>query len=59
MTEQEYVDSTDLVKIVIMKNLMHDITPENSKAIDPDEHKEVMVKLCEWERKLRHQIKVR
>ena len=37
MTEQEYIDATDLQKVRIIKDILLDITVDNSNDINVDE----------------------
>lgn len=48
MTEQEYIDVTDLVKLRDIKFILRDIIPENSEIIDKDSFKgEEMKIICD------------
>lgn len=59
MTEQEYIDCQDRVRIVIIKNILSEIVPENSSVIVREDYTQVMRKLISWETKLFKAVKVK
>jgi len=52
MTEQEYTDVSDRVKVSAALNLLRDIVADSSSVIDKDKLKEVTIQLRNWERDL-------
>jgi hypothetical protein len=54
MTEQEYVDVTDRVKISAAIKSLIDIVPENSSVIDATQFNDIMDVLYGWEIRLFH-----
>jgi len=56
MTEQEYVDCQDRVRIGMIKNILSEIVPENSSVIARKDYTHMMRKLFLWERKLANAI---
>lgn len=58
MTEQEYIDCGDRVRISHMINVLRDIVPENSSVIDLKDYTQMMRKLTSWEKKLFKALKV-
>jgi hypothetical protein len=52
MTEQEYIDTTDRVKISNARQILSDICPENSSVIDIENFRVMMKLLAEWEEQL-------
>jgi hypothetical protein len=56
MKEKDYINATDLQKVWIIKHLLKDIIPENSKDIPDREHEEILRRICVWEERLRKRI---
>jgi hypothetical protein len=46
MTEQQYIDTTDLQRV--RKNILREILPPNSKVVSQEDHNEVMRILSKW-----------
>lgn len=59
MTEQEYIDVTDLVKLRDIKFILRDIIPENSEIIDKDSFNSIYAIIGEWEHKLSNKIMIK
>lgn len=57
MTEQEYIDTHDIVAIRIVKSILRDLTPETSCVILLSELQDIMKVLSKWEDKLVTEIK--
>ena len=49
MTEQEYIDATDLAKVRNMKTILLDITQANSSVIIPADYATVYRIISKWE----------
>lgn len=49
MEEQDYINSTDLAKIRIAKQIIADIIPQNSDVIGIREYQGVLEVLSSWE----------
>lgn len=58
MTEQEYINATDLQKIRAAKNLLIEVFPINSTIIDLHEMSDIIVILSRWEEGLYKKIKI-
>jgi len=58
MTEQEYIDCGDRVRISHTINILREIVPENSSVIDSKDYTHMMIKLTSWEKKLFKAVKV-
>lgn len=52
MTEQEYIDATDLAKVRMIRAILRDIVAENSAVIHPDAYREVSRIVAKWEQDL-------
>lgn len=49
MTEQEYIDRGDQLKVECAVDILRDILPENSSIVDGGEFMQVMGILKKWE----------
>jgi hypothetical protein len=49
MTEQEYIDATDLAKVVAVIKILGEITPSNSSVIPVQQYRDVMATVKRWE----------
>jgi small-conductance mechanosensitive channel len=49
MTEQEYINATDLAKLRSALNILKEIVPENSTIIPTEEFKKVRAEIFHWE----------
>ena len=58
MTEQEYIDTTALKSIRIMKDLLREITPDFTTGISKDDFKDIMKKLSKHEGILYDEIRI-
>ena len=58
ISEQEYIDYQDGIRIRIIKDILREIVPENSSVIDLKDYTEMMRKLSSWEEKLFELVKV-
>jgi len=58
MTEQEYINCQDRIRVGIIKNILSEIVPENSSVIARKDYTQMMRKLTSWERKLFKAVKV-
>lgn len=58
MTEQEYIDASDLQKVRIANQLLRQIHPVNSSIIDPQHFRKVILILQKWEDDLYKILKV-
>jgi len=58
MTEQEYINCQDRIRVGIIKNILSEIVPENSSVIARKDYTQMMRKLTSWERKLFKAMKV-
>lgn len=58
MTEQEYIDATDLANIRAAKEILRQVLPANSKILNGYEHVKVMRILQTWEDDLHNHINV-
>lgn len=58
MTEQEYVDLSDLQRVRIAIKVLSEIVTENSKIIKEKDYKEVVSKICDWADELSNQVQV-
>lgn len=59
MTEQEYIDVSELAKLRMAKAILVDITPENSKVINPASFKKVLSKMEIWTQRLSEGLDVK
>ncbi len=59
VTEQEYIDLTDLTKVRNAKKILSDITPENSTVITKEDWQKIMTALWKWEKALLMGIKIK
>lgn len=59
MTEQEYIDATDLQKVRMIKDILLDITVDNSNDINVDEMGTVFNIVRTWEHKLTASVEVK
>jgi hypothetical protein len=59
MTEQEYIDATDLQKVRMIKDILLDITSEISNVITEEEMDIVYPVISIWEQKLTESIEVK
>lgn len=59
MTEQEYIDVSDLAKLRSAKAILSDITPANSKVIDLYDFSTIMEHLAIWEIELSEKINIK
>jgi len=58
MTEQEYIDTTDLHKVRMIKDILMDITIENSNSMTEEEMDIVYPIIDKWEQRLTNAIEV-
>ncbi len=58
MTEQDYINTSDKVRISVAKESLMNVVAENSPVIDKEEYDMVMQALSRWERKLFDVIKL-
>ena len=58
MTEQEYIDATDLQKLKSAILILRDITPPNSKVLPSDKFGVVVETLQEWRDELYKQVEI-
>ena len=58
MTEQEYIDCMDGIRIGMIKDILQEIVPENSSVIARKDYTDMMIKLTSWEKDLRRAVKV-
>lgn len=58
MTEQEYIDVSDLTNVRAMRAILHDIVAENSSVIPQEEYQTVGKLLSRWAEKLHERIHV-
>lgn len=56
MTEQEYIDTTDMQRLRDAQSILSNIVPENSKVIDPVEYRFVFNTIRSWCRQLENNI---
>lgn len=59
MTEQEYIDATDIEKVRSAKEALQRIVPANSSVVNPIDYDTVMKIIYAWEHKLYKTIKIR
>lgn len=59
MTEQEYIDITDLQRIVDARNTLREIVVINSSVVHSKDYSKVMEQLSRWEDLLRSQVKIK
>lgn len=48
MTEQEYIDATDLAKLRIADTIIRDVLPANSSVVDKESHRTVCRIIQQW-----------
>jgi len=58
ITEQEYVDMSDLTKARMALKIIYDIIPKNSKVIKAESHRVVVRILNGWEKDLGGEIHI-
>jgi hypothetical protein len=58
MTEQEYIDTTDLSKVRDVIKILSEITPTISSCIDPLSMDIVREELYQWTEQLSKKIKI-
>lgn len=58
MTEQEYIDSTDLAKLRLIKSILQEIAPENSSIIDKKSYIDIYETIVIWSDELREKINI-
>lgn len=49
MTEREYIDLSDRVRLTSALSILREIIPENSNVIDPEEFKKARACLAKYE----------
>ncbi len=59
MSEQEYINVSDLKNILSAKNNLREIIPESSKIIKENEYRTVMLILNKWQDELFKIIKIK
>jgi hypothetical protein len=59
MTEQQYVDVSDRVRLGNALKILHEIIPENSSIVTTLEFDKIVQQLWKWEQKLFKVIKIR
>ena len=58
ISEQEYIDCGDKVRVSHMISTSREIVPENSSVITRTDYAHIMIRLISWEGKLRKAVKV-
>ena len=58
MTEQEYINVSDLTKITGAINVLREIVPDNSEIIENKKLVGIICKLSEWQSKLFESINI-
>jgi len=51
MTNQEYIDVSDMAKTSILLNILHEINPSTSSVIGEEEYHNVYNIITNWEQK--------